>query len=98
MINAVFTVFDIMFKVFTHPYLLKMLLDIENILIQKQQQYKDLNVLLTDYLIEAEGPFYKYEPIFSEKHIFEVNKQKLLIFFKPNLTCCTQIKKLVLFP
>lgn len=65
--------FDTMFQVFTHPYLLKMLLNIEHILIQPYQQNSNLNALLCDYLIECEGPFYKYEPMFSEGRTFEVN-------------------------
>lgn len=65
--------FDIMFQVFTHPYLLQMLLSIENILRQPYQHNSNLNILLSDYLIESEGPFYKYERMFSDERIFEVN-------------------------
>jgi len=62
-----------MFKVFTHPYLLKMVLDIENMYISNQPQKKKWNTLLTECLLEAEGPLFKYELMFSEERNCEVN-------------------------
>ncbi|VVC29694.1 Sphingomyelin phosphodiesterase 4, partial [Cinara cedri] len=56
-------------KIFTHPYLLRILLDIENLLTQKQ--YTEVDAIVADYLAEAEGPLYKYEPMFSENRISE---------------------------
>lgn len=68
-----FIIFIIMFKVFTHPYLLKMVLDIENMYVSNQPQKKKWNALLTECLLEAEGPLFKYELMFSEERNHEVN-------------------------
>lgn len=60
-----------MLKVFTHPYLLKMVLDIENMYVSNQPQKKKWNTLLTECLLVAEGPLFKYELMFSEERYYE---------------------------
>ncbi|XP_015376259.1 PREDICTED: sphingomyelin phosphodiesterase 4 [Diuraphis noxia] len=72
-----------MLKVFTHPYLLKMILDIEHMYTSNQPQHKKWNTLLSECLIEAEGPSFKYELMFSEERnceykLFYLKLQKSL--------------------
>lgn len=66
------------FKVFTHPYLLKMIIDIEHMYSSNQPQHKKWNTLLSECLVEAEGPSFKYELMFSKEHNSEVNNYFLL--------------------
>ncbi|KAL4136038.1 hypothetical protein QTP88_007609 [Uroleucon formosanum] len=56
-----------MLKVFTYPYLLKLVLELEHMYTSNQPQDKKWNMLLSECLIEAEGPLFKYELMFSEK-------------------------------
>lgn len=69
-----------MLKVFAHPYLLKMVLDIEQMYTSNQPQDKKWNILLSECLVEAEGPLFKYELMFSEGRNSEVNNYFLLLF------------------
>lgn len=65
--------FIVMFKVFTYPYLLKLVLEVEHMYTSNQPQDKKWNMLLSECMIEAEGPLFKYELMFSEKRNREVN-------------------------
>ncbi|XP_001945260.2 sphingomyelin phosphodiesterase 4 [Acyrthosiphon pisum] len=67
-----------MLKVFTHPYLLKLVLDIEQMYTSNQPQHKKWNMLLSECLVEAEGPLFKYELMFSE----ERNSEYKLFYLK----------------
>ncbi|XP_025191971.1 sphingomyelin phosphodiesterase 4 [Melanaphis sacchari] len=67
-----------MLKVYTHPYLLKMVLDIEHMYMSNQLQHKKWNILLSECLLEAEGPSFKYELMFSE----ERNREYKLFYLK----------------
>ncbi|XP_050439212.1 sphingomyelin phosphodiesterase 4 [Adelges cooleyi] len=58
-------------KVFTHPYLLKIVLDVEHSYLNNQPAHKKWNLLLSESLIEAEGPMFKYEAMFSEDRTLE---------------------------
>jgi len=58
-------------KVFIHPFLIKMIVEIENMYKNNQSTHKKWNVLLAECLVEAEGPLYKYESMFSEERIHE---------------------------
>lgn len=49
-----------------------MILEIEQMYISNQSQHKKWNVLLNECLIEAEGPLFKYEFMFSEEHNYDV--------------------------
>jgi hypothetical protein len=50
-----------------------MVLDIEHLYVSNQLQHKKWNTLLTECLVEAEGPSFKYELMFSEERNHEVN-------------------------
>ncbi|XP_050527603.1 sphingomyelin phosphodiesterase 4 [Daktulosphaira vitifoliae] len=58
-------------KVFTHPYLLKIVLDIENSFLNNKPQQKTWNLLLSESLVETEGPYFKYEAMFSDERMVE---------------------------
>uniref|UniRef100_A0A2S2QZU4 Sphingomyelin phosphodiesterase 4 n=1 Tax=Sipha flava TaxID=143950 RepID=A0A2S2QZU4_9HEMI len=58
-------------KVFTHPYLIKIILDIEHMYISNHQSHKKWNLLMSECFIEAEGPLFKYELMFSEERTQE---------------------------
>jgi len=57
---------------FTHPFLLNIILDIERSFIENHSHHNKWNLLLTECLIEAQGPLFKYEPMFSEERIYDV--------------------------
>lgn len=57
---------------FTHPFLLNIILDTERSFIEKNSHHNKWNLLLTECLIEAQGPLYEYEPMFSEERIYDV--------------------------
>lgn len=48
------------------------MLDIEQMYISNQSQHKKWNVLLNECLIEAEGPLFKYQLMFSEEYNYDV--------------------------
>lgn len=50
-----------------------MVLDVENMYINNQLQQKKWNILLSECIIEAESPMFKYELMFSEERNNEVN-------------------------
>jgi len=50
-----------------------MILDIEHMYTSNQPQHKKWNKLLSECLVEAEGPSFKYEQMFSEERNSEVN-------------------------
>ena len=50
-----------------------MILDIEHMYTSNQLQHKKWNILLSECLVEAEGPLFKYELMFSEERNCEVN-------------------------
>ncbi|XP_026817917.1 sphingomyelin phosphodiesterase 4-like [Rhopalosiphum maidis] len=84
-----------MLKVFTYPYLLKMVLDIEHLYVSNQLQHKKWNTLLTECLIEAEGPLFKYELMFSEERnheykLFYLKLQKSLDHVAVELCRCQE--------
>lgn len=47
--------------------------------INNHQQHKKWNVLLSECLVEAEGPLFQYKPMFSEEYAYEVNNYFVLI-------------------
>lgn len=50
-----------------------MILDVEHMFINNQTQHKKWNILMSECFVEAEGPLFKYELMFSEERNNEVN-------------------------
>lgn len=58
---------------FTHPYLIKIILDIEHMYKSNHPSHKKWNLLMSECFVEAEGPLFQYEFMFSEERTQEVN-------------------------
>lgn len=60
-------------KVYTFPYLLNLILENEEIYQSTQYEHTNYNAMLSDCILEAENPLFKYEPMFSEDRNHDVN-------------------------
>lgn len=50
-----------------------MILDVEHMFVSNQTQHKKWSILMSECFVEAEGPSFKYELMFSEERNHEVN-------------------------
>lgn len=50
-----------------------MILDVEHMFLSNQTQHKKWSILMAECFVEAEGPLFKYEIMFSEERSHEVN-------------------------